>query len=309
MDLLMSVFKFLVPLLYLVVWGVYLWLFYTDHPTARRICTRLAILTVIMHLACTVGRGFILGRLPMGSSAEFFCSLALALLATYLVIELRIKAKNTGFLVTGVAFFFVLVGSVFTNTTMEVSPFLADPGFAGHAVAVLFAYTAMSLSFLYAMLYLILNRQLMQHKFGLLFRRSPSLDVLERMSVGAVKIAVPLLFASLCLGHLWMYDLADRMDPAMAAQLSPWDPKILISWVILIGYTIGLVGNRFFDWRGRRMNVLAVGAFIVVVAAMGLVYHFFPSFHNFKSSQPVSAMSGFPDSAARMLALHGEAVE
>ena len=93
----------------------------------------------------------------------------------------------------------------------------------------------------------------------------------------------------------------------MASMLSPWDPKILISWVILIGYTIGLVGNRFFGWRGKRMNIMAVSAFIVVVATMGLVYHFFPSFHNFKSSQPISAMSGFPDSAAQMLALKEEA--
>jgi HemX protein len=307
MTVMMSVFKVLMPLVYLVVWGTYLWLFYTDHPTARRLCTRLAIATVLLHTACTVSRGFVLGRLPMGSSAEFFCALALAMLATYLVIELRIKAKNTGFLVTGVSFLFVLAGSVFSSTTAEVSPFLDDPGFAGHAVLVLFAYTAMSLSFLYAMLYLVLNRQLMRHQFGLLFRRSPSLDILERMSVGAVKISVPLLFASLCLGHLWMYDLADRVDSDMASMLSPWDPKILISWVILIGYTIGLVGNRFFGWRGKRMNIMAVSAFIVVVATMGLVYHFFPSFHNFKSSQPISAMSGFPDSAAQMLALKEEA--
>lgn len=309
MTVMMSVFKVLMPMMYLVVAGTYLWLFYTDHPTARRLCTRLAIFTVILHTTCTVSRGFLLGRLPMGSSAEFFCALALAMLATYLVIELRIKAKNTGFLVTGVSFVFVLAGSIFTSTTAEVSPFLDDPGFAGHAVLVLFAYTAMSLSFLYAMLYLVLNRQLMQHQFGLLFRRSPSLDTLERMSVGAVKIAVPLLFASLCLGHLWMYDLADRVDSDMASMLSPWDPKILISWVILIGYTIGLIGNRFFGWRGKRMNMMAVSAFVVVVVAMGMVYHFFPSFHNFRSSQPISAMSGFPDSAAQMLALHEEAGE
>jgi HemX protein len=176
-------------------------------------------------------------------------------------------------------------------------------------VLVLFAYTAMSLSFLYAMLYLILNRQLMKRQFGLLFRRSPSLETLERMSVGAVKIAVPLLFASLCLGHLWMYDLADRVDSEMASMLSPWDPKILISWVILIGYAIGLLGNRFLDWRGKRMNAMAVGAFLAVVVAMGMIYHFFPSFHNFKSNQPISAMSGFPDSAANMLALQEEAAE
>ncbi|MEN8006479.1 MAG: cytochrome c biogenesis protein CcsA [Candidatus Krumholzibacteriota bacterium] len=307
MVLMMSVFKVLMPMLYLVVWGTYLWLFYTDHPTARRLCTRFALVTVGLHTVCMASRGIVLGRLPMGAPAEFLCGLSLAMLATYLVIEIRIKAKNTGFLVTGVSFLLVFIGSIFVTTTTEVSPFLNDPGFAGHAVLVLFAYTAMSLSFLYALLYLILNRQLMQHKFGLLFRRLPSLETLERMSVGAVKLSVPLLFLSLCLGHLWMYDLADRMDSEMADMLSPWDPKILISWVILLGYSVGLLGNRFLGWRGKKMNVMAVAAFIAVVGAMGLVYHFFPSFHNFRSSQPISALSGFPDSAAEMLVLNEEA--
>ncbi len=302
MIVLMSVFKVLMPMVYLVVWGTYLWLFYTDHPTARRLCTRLALVAVVMHTACLVSRGIILGRLPMGAPAEFFCALALAMLATYLVIEIRIKAKNTGFLVTGVSFIFVVVGSAFSTSTPEVSPFLEDPGFAGHAVLVLFAYTALSLSFLYALMYLVLNRQLMRHQFGLLFRRLPSLETLERMSIGAVKMGVPLLFASLCLGHLWMYDLADRVDADMAAMLNPWDPKILISWVILLGYSAGLIGNRFFGWRGKRMNVMAVAAFIAVVGAMGLFYHFFPSFHDFRSSQPITTLSGFPDSASHIMA-------
>ena len=302
MIVLMSVFKVLMPMIYLVVWGTYVWLFYTDHPMARRLCTRLALIAVALHTTCLVGRGIILGRLPMGAPAEFFCALSLAMLATYLVIEIRIKAKNTGFLVTGVSFIFVFIGSAFSTTTTEVSPFLEDPGFAGHAVLVLFAYTALSLSFLYAVLYLILNRQLMRHQFGLLFRRSPSLETLERMSVGAVKMGVPLLFASLCLGHLWMYDLADRVDAEMASMLSPWDPKILISWVILLGYSAGLIGNRFFGWRGKRMNVMAVAAFIAVVGAMGLFYHFFPSFHDFRSSQPITTLSGFPDSASHIMA-------
>jgi len=302
MLVLMSVFKVLMPMVYLVVWGTYLWLFYTDHPTPRRFCTRFGIFTVLLHVACMVVKGLALGRLPMGSTLEFMCALALAMMATYLVIEIRIQAKNTGFLVTGMAFILVFVGASFSTSEPEVSPYLTDPGFAGHAILVLLAYTALSLSFLFALLYLILNRQLMRRQFGLLFRRLPSLEILERMSVGAVKMGVPLLFASLCLGHLWMYDLADRMDAEMAAMLSPWDPKIMISWVILLGYTTGLLGYRFLGWRGKRMNVMAVAGFLAMVAAMGLVQQFFPSFHNFRSTQPIETLSGFTDSAKDMLA-------
>lgn len=285
MILLLSLFKVLLPLLYLVVWGAYMWLFLADHPTARRWCSRLALATVLVHLAATATAALVLKRLPMGGALEFASLLALCLLATYLFIERRLYAKQTGFLVTGMAFVLQFFASAFATTAPAASPLLRDPGFAGHAVLILLAYTALSLSFLYAVLYLVMARQLMRRRFGLLFRRLPSLETLERMSVGAVELGVPVLFLALALGHLWMYDLADRMPPDVAAILTPYDPKILISWVIFLGYTVGLIGHRLLGWRGRRMNLMAVTAFVVTLMAMGLVHHFFPSFHKFRSTE------------------------
>ena len=110
-------------------------------------------------------------------------------------------------------------------------------------------------------------------------------------------MGVPLMFLSLCLGHLWMYDLKERMAPDMATQLSPWDPKIMVSWVIFLGYAIGLVGNRFFGWRGKKMNVLAVIAFATILVTLGLVQHFFPSFHKFYSSQAMVGSIAVPAAA------------
>lgn len=282
MLVVISVFKVLLPLLYLVTWGLYMWLFYTDNPVARRLCSRFAVGVVLIHLAAMAARAVDLGRLPMGNNLEFFSALALATLATYLSIEWRIKAKNTGFLVTGVAFIFEFTADAFVAGNAPVNPLLKDPGYAGHAVLVLFSYTALSLSFMYALLYLVQVRQLVNRQFGLLFRRLPPLEVLENMSVGAVKIAVPLMLGALILGHLWMYDLADRLPAELAAKLSPFDPKVLISWVIFLGYTLGLMGYQFLGWRGKRMNIMAVIAFVVTFTAMGLVHHFFPSFHKFR---------------------------
>ena len=282
MAMLNSLFTVLMPLVYLLVWGCYMWLFLTDHPLARRLVSRLALAVVFLDLAATVHLSMELQRLPMGGPLEFLGLLALAMLATYLVIEKRLKAKNTGFLITGMAFLLKFLSSALITPVREASAFLSDPGFAGHAVFILLAYTALSLSFLYAILYLILARQLMRRQFGLLFRRLPPLDVLERMSVGAVELGLPMLFIGLCLGHLWMYDLAERVTPEMAALLSPYDPKIMATWVIFLAYAGGVAGYRFLGWRGHRMNVMAVVGYLTVVAAMGLIQHFFPSFHKFQ---------------------------
>lgn len=286
MILFVSVTTVLLPLLYLVSWMLYVWIFRSDNPLPRRLASRFTAAVVLLHVGTLVVKGQLYGRLPLGSGLEFASGLAVALLATYLYLERRRRVKQTGFMVTGLAFLLQFISSAFSVTVPDASPLLHDPGFAGHVVLVLLAYTALTVSFLYAILYLVLTRQLGRRQFGLLFRRLPSLDVLERMSVGAVELGVPLLFLSLSLGHLWMYNLADRVDPVLAAELSPWDPKILVSWVILLGYTAGLAGYRFLGWRGKRMNKLAVAAYVVVVVAMGVMQHFVPSFHDFRQQQP-----------------------
>lgn len=285
MTVVLSVANTLLPLLYLLVFGTYVWLFRSDNPTPRRVASRLAGAVILLHLGAEVALGLATMRLPMGSKLEFASALAWAILATYLFMERRWKVKNTGWLPAGVAFLLQFVASAFSTGMPDPSPLLKDPGFGGHVVLVLLAYTALAMSFVYAVLYLVLARQLGRHQFGLFFRRMPSLDVLERMSVGAVEMGVPLLFASLVLGHLWMYSLADRLAPDLAVVLSPYDPKILVSWVILLAYTAGLMGYRFLGWRGRRMNIMAVAAFVVMVVTMGLVRHFVPTFHDFRQNQ------------------------
>ena len=51
MTLVMSVTNTLLPLLYLLVFGTYLWLFRSDNPTPQRVASRLAAAVVLLHLA------------------------------------------------------------------------------------------------------------------------------------------------------------------------------------------------------------------------------------------------------------------
>jgi ABC-type uncharacterized transport system permease subunit len=217
----------------------------------------------------------------MASPLEFCTLLAFSLLLIYKIIERRMRVKQTGFLVLGFVFLLQFFHSAFNTASPMHNELLEDPGYATHAALMLLAYTALTLSFLYAILYLVQLRQLRTRTFGLAFRRLPPLDTLERMSVGSAKLGVPLLFAALATGHLWLYSLKDRLDPLDAALLTPFDPKVLASWIIFLVYLTGLIGHRWWGWRGRRMNVLAITIYVLAVLAMGAIHHFFPSFHHF----------------------------
>ena len=117
MTAILSLATVTLPLLYLVVFGAYVWLFREDHPVPRRICSRLAAITVLLHVAALVVRGLFLQRLPLGNPLEFASALAAALMATYLIIEVRWRTKQTGFVVAGLAFVPAIPGQ-----------FLRDPG-------------------------------------------------------------------------------------------------------------------------------------------------------------------------------------
>lgn len=295
MSALLPVGNVLLPLLYFVVFGLYGWLFVAEHSLPRRMVSQLAALTVLIHIAALVVKGMVLERLPMGAPLEFVSFIAPSLMATYLVVEMRIKVQSTGLVVAGAAFLLQLAASLFVPQVPQPHELLRDPGFAGHAVLVMLSYTALLLSFLFAILYLVQARQLDRKQFGLLYRRLPSLAILERMSVGAVKIGVFLMFLSLGLGHLWMHDLAGRLPEAQARLLSPWDTKILVSWIIFLGYCAGLVGYQFLGWRGRRMSVMAVGSFLIIIGTLGFMHHFVPTFHQFKSTEPSPALTPASD--------------
>ena len=281
MKEILAAMNILLPVLYLGTWAAYMRLFIKNSDDAKLWSRRLLDTTILVHLIVIVMRAIDQGRVPMSTPMEFLSLLAFATMLIYAVIEHRMGVRQTGFLIAGLVLLMQAAASAITPGAHVADPLLDDPGYTGHASLVLLAYAALSLSFLYAILYLVQSRQLSRKQFGLLFRRLPPLETLEGMSVGAARLGVPLLFASLALGHLWLYDLADRVGPDMAATLTPYDPKILTSWVIFLGYSLGLIGHRWWGWHGRRMNVMAIAAYLAVIATMGAIHRFFPSFHDF----------------------------
>jgi hypothetical protein len=80
---------------------------------------------------------------------------------------------------------------------------------------------------------------------------------------------------------LCIQSLLNRDDTPLHDSLSHTDPKIIATWITLLIYAVGAGGHKFLGWRGRRMNILAIAAFIMVILAMAVIHHFLPSFHNF----------------------------
>jgi ABC-type uncharacterized transport system permease subunit len=109
-------------------------------------------------------------------------------------------------------------------------------------------YTAICISALYALLYIMLNHNIKHHRLGLIYEKLPPLNLLEKMSIRSVQIGILFLGIGILLGHL-----------------SNGKMKIAFSDFIWFCYFIGYLIAQLKKWRGRWMAYLSLTGFAILV--------------------------------------------
>jgi cytochrome c-type biogenesis protein CcsB len=129
-------------------------------------------------------------------------------------------------------------------------------------VHILFAFlgdAAFALAFSVGIMYLIQERHVKSKQLGGLFRRLPSLSMLDEINYRLISIGFPFLSLAIISGVLWAgsaYGLYWR-----------WDPKevwSLITWFI---YALVLHLRMTTGWRGKKAALLSIAGFAVVLFA------------------------------------------
>ncbi|MEW9051652.1 MAG: cytochrome c biogenesis protein [Neobacillus sp.] len=126
-----------------------------------------------------------------------------------------------------------------------------------HITMAILSYGAFSLSFVFAILYLIQYDLLKRKKWGPRLKRLPDLSKLERYSYILVVIGVPMLLLSLILGLQW----AVIKLPGM-----PWyDIKIVGSFILLASYSIFLYLRIRRNLSAKQLAIYNAAAFLFVL--------------------------------------------
>src|SRR6202023_3105347 len=124
------------------------------------------------------------------------------------------------------------------------------PIFALHVTLSILAYAAFALSFVLSLIYLAENRLLRNRKLGEVVWRLPALDLLDRMSRSSVLIGVISIAIGTALGFIWV----DRLT----GQYWFYDPKYVITLLVLFLYLLYFQLARTTAWRGARASKLCV---------------------------------------------------
>ena len=186
---------------------------------------------------------------------------------------MRTRTGTTGFFILLLALAFQTASSLFVKDSPQIPAYLHSYVLGFHVSAALLGYTAISLSAVYGLLYLLLYREMKSTRFGVIYARLPNLEMLETMSDNAVVFGFIALTVAIVIGILWL--------PRVFQEYSYWDPKLIGTIGIWLLYAAGLAAKKILGWQGRKTMIIALVAFGFVFLSMTVINLYLSSFHRF----------------------------
>ena len=233
---------------------------------------------VALHGVYLILEAMVWRHVPVASTWEAFSFIAFALALVYLILEWRLKNKSTGVFTLAPALFFQIVSSAFVTHTTEVPAILKSGWFGLHVTAALLGYAAFALGAVYALLYLLLYRDLKGSRVGLIFQRMPSLEVLSRHNYGALLFGWISLTLAIAFGTIWSYRL-NATDQMTISLLS--DPKFLSTLLVWVLFGLSVAGHYLMRWPSRVLAWVSLVTFLLMLSFSFAINLVLRSFHTF----------------------------
>jgi ABC-type uncharacterized transport system permease subunit len=193
------------------------------------------------------------------------------LAVTYLSLELFHRQRSVGALVVPFVLAFFLLAQLAPPEHALVPA--KGVAFALHVTLSILAYAAFGLSCVLSVIYLAEQRLLHQHKTSSFLWRLPPLELLDRMSQSSVLVGIVSIAAGTAFGFLWV----DRLTGGVFR----YDPKYVVTLLVLAAYVLYLRLARNPGWRGARASQLCVFNFAVVIFSFTVVNLFFSHAHRY----------------------------
>jgi ABC-type transport system involved in cytochrome c biogenesis permease subunit len=265
------------PILYGVAFFDYLLAFVTEDRTVRKLARPLLMTAVSVNLLYVLGFTVFFEHIPMVNVYQAVGMVGFALAAIYLWVESRTQSLHTGPFVLFLVLIFQLVSTLFPKLDREVPEILRSTLFSVHVSAAVVGYSALALSGVFGVLYLMMYYRIRQKSFGLIFRRLPPLDVLDRMNVAAAMVGFGFLTLAIAVGSVWTARLFGDLGYMVR------DPKILVALLTWVVYAVALGGRWLPRWSGTHTAYSTTLGFAAVLFSIFAVNFLLSRFHVFTS--------------------------
>jgi ABC-type transport system involved in cytochrome c biogenesis permease subunit len=258
---------------YLIISAVYIVYFFSGKKPLHTAGRALIVVTIVLHIFFMIYFGRVENKVPITSVFEAMTLLALLLAGLYLFIEVSTKVKTMGSFVFPLIFLFQITAT-FGITVVELDDSIfKTPLFGIHAITAMIGYSAFVFSMVIGVLYLSLFREIKEIKPRVIYDRLPSLETLDKMNMRGFITGFVFLTIGIISGIIWARKAWD--------DLTIFDPKIFLSWVLWLIYLVSIGGRVLFKWSGKKLGYMSVFGFAVMIFTFIFVNLIFPTLHEF----------------------------
>lgn len=202
-------------------------------------------------------------RVPLTNLYEWMTFFSWAIILIYLLVYARYRLRALGAFLIPLAFLSLAFVGLSPQDVVEFFPPLGSVWLVLHIIFAFLGNAAFALTFGVGIMYLFQHRQLKTKKFGSLYYRLPSLEMLDQLNYRSLVIGFPLLTVGMVMGGMWALETKGTLF---------WDlqrvvPQV-IAWAI---YAVLFWGRVATFWRGKKAALGSVLGFVVVV--LGYLLH------------------------------------
>ena len=211
-------------------------------------------------LSHTLGLAMLVSQLrqmPVTTLPQTFSLFAWAIVGSYLAFQLKFNIRILGTFVSPLAVMFMLLSSAIPGRVIPNSKLFKSFWLTLHVATMFIGMAIFALAFCAGIMYLLQERQIKSKSFGLLYRRLPSLEVLDSLNYVCLTFGFPLITIGLISGFVYA--------GAVWQSFWHWDPKEILSVVTWLIYAVLLHERLAVGWRGRRAAIMAIIGFSVIL--------------------------------------------
>lgn len=196
-------------------------------------------------------------QMPVTTLPQTFSLFAWAIVGSYLAFQLKFNIRILGTFVSPLAVVFMLLSSAIPGRVIPNSKLFKSFWLTLHVATMFIGMAIFALAFCAGIMYLLQERQIKSKSFGLLYRRLPSLEVLDSLNYVCLTFGFPLITIGLISGFVYA--------GAVWQSFWHWDPKEILSVVTWLIYAVLLHERLAVGWRGRRAAIMAIIGFSVIL--------------------------------------------
>ncbi len=269
----LQILNIILPFLYAVTLGVYLYDFFQEKKSLSNSKRIFLFFTLLTHCFYLMIRTIEFDHTPITSKFEIFSLLACTIAFSYFLLELLTDIRGTGAFIILFSLIFQTVSSIFISHDYIVPEILRNRLLGIHVISAIFGYSGITISAVYGILFLLLYKNLKSNKFGLIFNKLPNLEILEKLSFHSLVIGFILITVAIIIGIVWL--------PSAFPNYSFTDPKLVSTAFVWIVYGAGILAKILGNWYGKKIIIFSLCGFVLAMLSLILTSTLANTFHAF----------------------------